>query len=158
MSAPLSAQELIQALTAKVGALKQLLLDEQKTVAQRTDSNLQPLLATKANLLQDIETLEHQRRQALADAGLEDGKAGMQAWLEMQTDAEQLAVDWAALLGQLRECQMINEANGNVIRQSLEHNEQLLHILRGTNADDDPAYGPQGQRPPGATGRDLGKA
>lgn len=150
--------ELISALADKVAALKRLLLEEQQAVAEKREAELQPLLAEKTRLLQDVGALEEQRRQALGDAGWGDDKAGMQEWLQSQPDGRNLLAGWTSLLADLRECQLINEANGSIVRQSLEQNEQLLHILRGTSPEEDSGYGPQGQPPSGASSRDLGKA
>jgi flagellar biosynthesis protein FlgN len=138
-----------------VSALK----SEQELLVGGEIDRLTPILDEKGRLAADLGQRIERRNQALASAGLETDKAGMEAWLAGQTAAARAATraTWEAILTLAREARLLNEINGNLIKTRMQHNQQALSVLQAAS-NQVLLYGRDGQKLPGSGGRHFGAA
>ncbi len=137
--------------------LQDALIEEQRCIAGRDLAALGAAVQRKMALLDDVQTLDAQRRAMVLAQGLPDTNSGMNELLSRSSD-DGVQELWATLLHSLQQGQAMNEACGAIIRRSLEDNHRLLEVLRGEPMDSgQAAYGPGGTQQP-RSGRDLGSA
>ena len=103
--------------------------------------------ATKAQLVETLESLEHQRR-SLAEAIT----AGVAATAGPGAAADP---EWRRLLDLIGECKQQNERNGALVKARSEQVRTALRALRGTEPD---LYGRSGLAPAAGDARSLGRA
>lgn len=123
-------------------ALLELLTREQATLVQGTvdGGQLTELAQRKQTELKAIDTLEKRRRGAQEKLGYTPGVPG----------AEQAARDancvpqWQALQDTARRIAHLNQLNGTLIEQRMQHNQQVLSLLRELARDT--LYGQDGQQ------------
>lgn len=147
-------RELVGATLSAAGELRALLDEERAQLAGGHAEALQELIERKVELLQQLERQERQRQQLLAQAGLAPGAEGMKRLAG--ADAE-LGRQWEQLLGQLRELQVLNEANGGIIRKQMGRVEQSLGVLTGHCAAGN-VYDGRGAHAGGSRGREIDRA
>lgn len=153
---PPSVRHLFQRLDEVLDSLCQVLEEEQRWAIERPETPDPELLQRKVSLLQQVEALDLGRQALLREAAMENTADGMQALLAGAGDDE-AAAQWTRLLERLRHCQMLNEANGSVIRQQISRGQDLLAALRGDLPTERPDYEADGGRSLRG-GRELGRA
>lgn len=146
-------RQLLSATLSSAQALRSLLDQEREQLAGGRTDMLQELLERKLELLQQLEQQELQRQQLLQQAGREPGKAAM---AELAAADAELGRLWPALLEELHALQVLNEANGGVIRKQMGRIEQSLSVLTGRNRGD--LYDTHGSRSGGERGREIDRA
>ena len=151
--------ELAGLLAQELGTLKAflgLLRREQKLLADGTTDGLTDLAAEKSTAALELGRLATARDQELARIHLPSGRAGMDAWTLTDGGATSQG-SWDRLLQLAAEARALNESNGKMIAQQLQHNQQALSVLMAA-ADQTSTYGPDGQPRTGPGGRSLGSA
>ena len=142
----------------ELGLLRQFvsaLTSEQALLVAGDIDRLPPILAEKSRLAASLGEFANRRNQALASAGLETDKAGMEVWLAGQDQPTRSA--WNDILGLARDARRENEINGNLIKTRMQHNQQALSVLQAASKQA-LLYGPDGQQRPAEGGRDFGVA
>ncbi len=129
---------------AKLRHLLELLIEEAEYLANRDTQALDPLLARKSQALEELESLEQQRRALMLQAGLDPQDA---AAMEVYAgDDDQLAQAWRDLTAQLVELKVRNEANGKIVHRTIAQVERDLNILSGYGSEGGgDTYDPQGR-------------
>lgn len=135
------------------------LLREEQTLLSSPDNadTLMPLVERKSDFAARLKVLADRREQGLVAAGLEKGRAGMDAWLARTPDTQRLRSQWQKLLALAGEARAQNETNGKLIGIHWQHNQAALAALMSAT-DRAMTYGPDGQQKSGGSGRILGSA
>ena len=142
----------------EVDAFVELLQQEQEQLATSGNvDSLLPLVEKKSGFATRLASLSNRRDRLLADAGLEPGRAGMEALIAADPGASALASQWQKLLAQAVEARTLNDTNGKLIARRLQHNQQALEALMSAT-ERAATYGPDGQQRGGGSGRFLGSA
>ncbi|WP_193222222.1 flagella synthesis protein FlgN [Alkalilimnicola sp. S0819] len=145
-------------LTQTLAACEELTVvlgDEQRSIADADGDALPALIQRKLELLQQLESLEQDRRRLLGhEAAANEG--AMQAFIAGCARGDALEAQWQALLGQLRQLQAVNEASGALINRGLHQTEASLSVLTGRDRQN--TYESGGQRPGYGPGRELSRA
>lgn len=131
---------------------EQLALTEGKTAA------LAALVEEKSAKAAELTRLLVAREQALAAAGFQKGREGMEAWLGRLPPTDPSHDRWRTLLKLTLEVRNQNELNGKLINLHLQNNQQALTALLAAT-ERAMTYGPDGQQQaPAGGGRTLGVA
>lgn len=140
------------------GEFVELLQNEQKSLQGGDVDRLVSLAQLKSDKVVALAQIEDKRNRALAAAGFAPDQRGMEAWLKQHaTNFPEARKIWKELLSKARQAQNLNLANGAMIQQKLQHNQQALAILQAA-ANQSSTYGPDGQTHAGRrSGRPLGK-
>lgn len=137
-----------------------MLSDEQALLQAGDADALPPLTTQKNSLAEQLALTMQQREQALVQLGLQQGRAGMEAWLASFPETSRLShqARWQKLLSLADECRNEHELNGKLLAMRLAQNQQALTAL--LSAGGKPlTYGPDGQQRLGiGSGRTLGSA
>lgn len=138
---------LTRILEAQLAALEQLqsaLLQEQQLLGEaRADGDaLQHAATEKQALFQQLEQLDQQRRAQQHQAQLPDTAEGARQLAE----GHELGVLWRQILQAGHRAAHLNQLNGELIQHRLEHNQNMLNIIRDTAGA--ALYGPDGQSSP----------
>ena len=114
---------LLEAALEAAASLRHLLEEERELLSQRDAEALAVLAPEKLDHLRRLEALELSRQelQDAADLGTDPRRLA---------DHPQLGACWRQLGSELTALRWLNEANGTVIRQSLEGTRRDLEILR----------------------------
>lgn len=99
--------------------------------------------AKKQALLQQIETLESERRHLLSYIG----EGTYQLPFAMERELAQYkgaAQQWRDTVATLARCQQLNEANGSLVELRMRHVRQALDLVMGVPSRTE-LYGPQGE-------------
>lgn len=122
--------------------LIELLGDEQNAlVAGEVDGDrLTEVARRKQTELRAIETLENGRRSVQAKLGYADGTAGAEA---AARDAGCIAT-WQQVHDAARRVAHLNQLNGTLVEQRMQHNQQVLTLLRELARD--ALYGQDGHQ------------
>ena len=115
-------QWLETALQAAV-SLRHVLEEERDCLSRRDAEALAALAPEKLDRLRRLEAMELQRRELQAAAGL-----GTDPW--RLAEHPRLGATWQRLGAEITDLRWLNEANGQVIRQSLEGTRRELEVLR----------------------------
>ncbi|MBU0752745.1 MAG: flagellar protein FlgN [Gammaproteobacteria bacterium] len=136
-----------------------LLQDEQVTLVAGNADHLTSLIDKKSALAARLTDCAQRREAALATAGFQSGRSGMDAWLATCPADAASRNNWRELLMLASEARSQNELNGKLIGTRLQHNQQALAALMGAT-ERAMTYGPDGQTSvrPGGSGRILGSA
>lgn len=158
---PQSAAALARSLTEElqeIGAFLELLKQEQELLATGGNVDvLLPLVEKKSGFATRLAALSGHRDRLLVEAGLESGRAGMEALIAAGAATAAVASQWQKLLALAKEARTLNDTNGKLIARRLQHNQQALEALLSA-ADRAATYGPDGQQRSGGGGRFLGSA
>lgn len=105
-----------------------LLRKEQDQLVARhdADESMEPLVARKAEIIAELETLESERKALLTQLGHEQDQAGSLA----AAQAENCLDQWLAIQDLSRQAAHHNEVNGSLIQLRMNHNSRLLEKLR----------------------------
>lgn len=150
-------KDVLSQAAARAGALKSALAEEREALAGRDAERLDVAVASKRNLVQELDGLERNRAEICSNAGFSDDAAEMSeliAWCD--ADAT-LGQGWQQLLELGADCDRLNLANGAIIRLRQQQISQGLLLLRGS-APDTNTYGPTGAAPTTPGGRTLTEA
>ena len=122
--------------------LVELLMREQELLIQGVPDGeqLTELAKQKQGELKAIETIERGRRTAQQKLGYEAGLRGAE---QAARDA-QCTAQWQELQDAARRVAHLNELNGTLIEQRMQHNQQVLTLLRELARD--ALYGQDGQQ------------
>lgn len=124
-------------------ALLQLLRQEQECLIAAGIDALGAITEEKARLLARMGELARQRQRALADAGFDDGEAGMQALLAGAPASARAS--WDELLDIARQGKELNRVNGLLLGQHMARNQAAMTALQGGGQAAGALYGPDGQ-------------
>lgn len=125
--------------------LLDLLETERESLRRAESEQLEQLAISKSKLIEELQTLEAQQRQLLAQLAFPNDAAS----------ALDRALDWCDVDGSLRkhhvdtmqrviECKRDNQRNGVLVRHRLGYLRRALEILRNAHADA-LVYGPDGR-------------
>lgn len=107
-----------------------VLLSERKALEAREYSDLENLIAEKKTLVERLETNATQRQHWLAQRGLSDDFAALNA-VRMQAPA--VAERWENAAAIWHDCQTANQVNDQICRRTRLVVERVMDILRGQN-------------------------
>lgn len=112
----------------KLNELLAVLRKEQDELVARHDAvdSMEPLVALKAELIASLESLESERKRALASLGYGDDPAASAE----AAQAEDCIDQWTAVQDLCRQAAHHNEVNGSLIQLRMNHNSRLLDKLR----------------------------
>ncbi|MCL2523688.1 MAG: flagellar protein FlgN [Betaproteobacteria bacterium] len=138
----------IGALTAREIALLarfvELLKDEQETLRRADPEPLADIGAAKVALVEQLNALENERRDALAIDGAEKIRSAMSQWLAANPTQQQVARDWQTLLELAGEAKELHNLNAGLVALHLQQTGDALHVLDARRAGDS-LYGSNGQ-------------
>lgn len=143
-------------LTEERDAMRRLLgliQQEQALLIEADIDGLQAITQEKAGTVAHMTELANTRLQALTAAGFPHDNAGMQAWLDSQTDGND-AETWAQLLALTQSAKETNRINGLLINSHLTRNQVALNVLHGADQRGG-FYGPDGQSKISVAARNL---
>jgi len=121
-----------------------LLKDEQE-VLKRADAEALPEIgAAKIELVEQLNSLEAERRSALGIASNEKTRAAMTEWLAKHPKELTAAVNWENLLNLAREAKQLQEINGRLIDMHLQQTSEALAVLT-RQSERQTLYGSNGQ-------------
>jgi flagellar biosynthesis protein FlgN len=133
-----------------------LLKQEQALLETATAEPLGALAAEKSRLTSELSRLAEAREAEMVRDGIRPGKEGMNAWCRSAAGAASRST-WQHLLALAAEARTLNELNGKLIVQRMQHNQKALAVLMAA-ANQAATYGPDGQQRAGGGGRSLGSA
>lgn len=138
----MSLENLLARQQQHLATLVKLLLHEQSLLLQGVPDGeqLTALAQLKQAELKAIETLETGRRNAQQKLGYEPGLRGAE---HAARDA-QCTPQWQDLQDSARRVSHLNQLNGTLIEQRMQHNQQVLTLLRELARD--ALYGQDGQQ------------
>lgn len=126
-----------------LSALIALLNTEQSNLIKADADAIQAVLDKKSMLLQQLNQAAKVRYDALSANGYTANEAGMEAWVQSQSNAS-LKQSWAKLQQMLAQAKELNRLNGVLITKHFNRNQELLNHLQG-KAGSDSVYGRDGQ-------------
>lgn len=141
--------------------LEALLARERGLLTGGDAAAVEAVAAEKAALLNEIETLETDRRRVLAIAGVGANAASMERLLGGRlavaaSVVQETARLWRGLVAAMERCRDGNDVNGAIVGLKQRQVRQLLNMLR-TGREDDLTYGPAGRSGSGSA-RGLARA
>lgn len=113
-----------------VSRFVELLKKEQEMLKRGKASDLADINVEKISLVEQLNLLETNRRQALKIKGDEDTRDAMRIWLGGQPKNQTAAVNWENLLDLAREAKQLHEVNASLIGMKLQQTNEALAILR----------------------------
>lgn len=124
------------------------LLKEEQVVLQRADASaLLSISSAKASLVEQLNTLELDRRSALGSSADQNTRAAMTAWLTKNPQQQTLAVNWKKLLELAAEAKELHELNATLLATHLQQTAEALATLTW-HAEKNTLYGSDGQTAP----------
>ena len=157
MSANASIAELI---AIELDVLRQFVDVLQREQAALTDGQTDSLMALaeeKVRYAEHLAALNKRRDEKLRAAGLSNGGAGMKAWRAIGNISAKTQNELANVIELAKEARRLNELNGQLVSDRMQHNQQALNVLLSA-AKQSTLYGPDGQTHVGPAGRTLGSA
>jgi flagella synthesis protein FlgN len=130
---------------------------EQAALTQGSTDALMTLAAEKVRHAERLAILNQEREVTLRAAGLDSGRAGIQALSSAGSLPIKVQNDLATVIELAKESRRLNELNGKLVADRLQHNQQALNVLLSA-AKQSTLYGPDGQTRVGPAGRTLGSA
>ena len=118
-----SLHELLEGALEAAASLRHVLEEERESLSRRDAEAVAALAPEKLDRLRRLEAMEPRRRELQAAAGLGTDPRHL-------ADYPQLDAAWQRLGAELNDLRWLNEANGQVIRQSLEGTRRELDVLR----------------------------
>lgn len=129
---------LLVAETRQLGEFAQVLEREQGVLGEREVEPLFAIAEEKNRYARQLQQFADSRAAVLAQARLENNRAGVE---QLLGDANDTA--WQTYLAAVTKARDLNEANGIVLTQRLSHNHQALAILMA-HSEQPTVYGPDG--------------
>lgn len=139
----------LQAELVGFDALLALLRDENRLLLDGNTAALPEITQKKDTLINQLDQQAMERTKWLP--------AESEALTKLLALHPDIAVLWSSLTEQAKQASALNQLNGKIINQRLQHNREALNILRGQEGNQN-IYGPDGQPLEGASGRTLGSA
>jgi flagellar biosynthesis protein FlgN len=126
-----------------MGALLDILKQEQQHLVAADIEGLTELTAEKSALVAQMAALANARHSALGAAGFLAQEAGMADWIAALNDdvATQL---WQNLLADTHQAKELNRINGMLINKHMSHTQGALQALRPQATAANSLYGPSG--------------
>ena len=121
-----------------------LLQDEQETLKRADAAALAEIGAAKIDLVEQLNSLETERRALLGIAGDENTRQAMTDWLANHPQAQTAAVNWENLLNLAREAKQLHELNASIVGMHLQQTSEALFILN-RQVEQHALYGSDGQ-------------
>ena len=121
-----------------------LLQDEQETLKRADATALAEIGAAKIDLVEQLNSLETERRDLLGITGNENTRQAMTDWLANHPQAQTAAVNWESLLNLAREAKQLHELNASIVGMHLRQTSEALFILT-RQAEQHALYGSDGQ-------------
>ena len=122
----------------------ELLKAEQELLKLGNATALADIISAKIDLVEQLNSLEANRRQALSITGDENTRDAMREWLTNHPNNQAAAVNWENLLNLAREAKQLHELNASLIGMHLMQTTEALAILRRQPAQHT-LYGSNGQ-------------
>lgn len=138
---------------AKAERLFAVLGNEQRALAERRHSDLEQVVAEKAELVRMLERHAGEMGDLLRDAGFTANRAGIDQMLGRAGDERTRGL-WLCFESLCAQCRQMNIQNAAMVENGRRFAEQALALLRGESAPV-PAYGPAGGTRPDHDGRLL---
>jgi flagella synthesis protein FlgN len=138
-----------------VGALVDMLKQEQQLLVKADADALAALTPQKTKSVQQLAALSVERHRALGAVGFAASESGMEPWLAAKGTPD-VRAQWQRLLALSAEAKELNRVNGMLINKQLAHTQTVLSALRPAGAADTGVYGSKGQAVGGATTRRHG--
>lgn len=137
----------------------ELLQQEEQLLTKGNIDELAPLIEEKGRLASLLGQLAEQRNKILATTGYSPDRAGIQTWLAQSSSPAQALQEtkshWEDILSLAAQARSLNETNGQLIGNRLQHNQQTLNALL-TASNKATLYGPDGQTHASGNGRSFG--
>lgn len=149
--------DLIAAELAVLRDFVAVLQREQAALTEGHADSLMALAEQKVAYAEQLAALNLDRDILLRAAGLADGNGGMQAWRSLDNLPTKTQNDLASVIELARESRRLNDLNGKLVSERMQHNQQALHVLLSA-VKQSALYGPDGQTQVGPAGRTLGSA
>ncbi len=131
-----------------LGAFVNLLQAEQAILVDGDADRLAALTPEKATQLDLLTALGKERKRNLNAQNLDDSADGMLTWLSRNSGfSAAVRKIWQELLTRAETARQLNETNGRLIEERLQHNRLKLAVLQ-TGARSDGVYRPDGQLRP----------
>ncbi len=121
-----------------------LLKDEQEALKRANAAALPEIGAAKAELVEQLNSLEAERRSALGITGDEKTRVAMTEWLAKHPKELTAAVNWENLLNLAREAKQLQEINGRLVDIHLQQTSEALAVLT-RQSERQTLYGSNGQ-------------
>lgn len=152
---PLSDRDLNQLLDEQIEAMQAVLdalQSERSALLARDGEALLQAVDRKAASIAAADVIEDRRQALLEQLGL----AGRPDGGQRRGAGDGMAQRWQQLLALTRQCRLLNDANGQLIRGQRRHTAEALRLLRGESAAGMVEYGPRGtERPARVSQRSL---
>lgn len=156
----LSSSGIAELISAELGVLRQfvdVLQREQAALTGGHTDSLMALATEKVRHAEQLATLNKSRDAKLQSAGLGSGREGIQAWRDEGSIPLVVQNNLATLIELAKEARRLNELNGKLVADRLQHNQQALNVLLSA-AKQSTIYGPDGHTQVAPSGRTLGSA
>lgn len=147
-------------ISAELGILREfveVLRREQAALTDGATDSLMDLAEEKIRHAEHIANLHRDRDALLRSAGLKGGREGIQALGDAGSLPVSAQNELVTLLELAKEARSLNELNGKLVNDRLQHNQKALNALTSA-AQQSTIYGPDGHTQIGAGGRTLGSA
>lgn len=149
-----------QLVSDELTVLRQFVDVLQREQAALTDGQTDSLMALaneKVRYAQQLAALNKDRDTKLVAAGFGSGRSGMLTWHTAANVPAKVQNDLASVIELAKEARRLNELNGKLAADRMQHNQQALNVLLSA-AQQSTLYGPDGQTHAGPAGRTLGSA
>ena len=103
--------------------------EEQEVLKQGNADALAELTANKNLLIEQLNSLETERINAVGISGAEPVRGAMEKWLALHGSDKAAAVNWEKLLNFAREAKALHELNSQLVELHLRKTSEILHIL-----------------------------
>lgn len=137
--------------------LMETLEEERKALEQQDMAALSTVIESKGRCVNDLRSVEEERKQVCIDAGFSDGPDQMVQMIEWCDDSSIVANCWQHLMDIAIECNALNITNGAIIRGRKQQIESSISIVRGGNPTMD-TYNRSGTEPHGQHLRSIAEA
>lgn len=122
-----------------------LLNNEQEILKRAKPADLPEISAAKIALVEQLNTLEIERRSALGMTGDENPRKVMANWLAQHPTEQTAAVNWKNLLNLASEAKQLHDLNARLVGIHLQQTSEALAILNRQFSEQLPLYGSNGQ-------------
>ena len=129
---------------ALIARFVELLKEEQDNLRGVDPAQLPELGSAKAALVEQLNSLEDQRINALAMPAGDKPRAAMEKWLAANPEQLAAAVNWTKLLTLAEEARQLHHLNASLLAIHLQRTQEALAILHGRAASET-LYGSDGQ-------------
>lgn len=123
---------LLKTIAERLSQLLQALEAEYQALSANDVEKMQQTAEDKTTLTEQLERLELKRSILLKNAGLDQDKTGMTAYLQRQPDADNaMEKHWQEIEQITRKCEKQNKVNGIIIESKRRRANTALAILKG---------------------------